>query len=143
MSKFQGLLTAADTSCGPGLQPRRGPWKDRGSYGADIAPYVTQSCYRPVDPGCKWGQKWASRRALPRFPSDDPQSRRPDSPATAREVDASAPGLPHRCRCSLEWSLGSLAPGCGWSKERTRPRSTVAVAEIAERGGCGPRLARV
>src|SRR5487761_126775 len=89
-----------------------------------IAPYVTQSYYRPVDPGCKCRQIGARRRALPRFPSDDPQSRHPDSPATAREVDASAPGLPDRCRCSLGWSLRSFAPGCGWSKERTRPRST-------------------
>ena len=138
MSKFQGLLTAADTSCGPGRQPRRGPWKDRGSYGADIATGVTQSCYRPVDPAVKCHQSGASRRALPRFPSDDPRSRHRDSPATARG-DASASGLPHRCRCCLEQSLRSFAPGCGWSKERTRPRSVVAVAENTGKGAVAVR----
>jgi multiple sugar transport system permease protein len=60
------------------------PGKDRGSYGADIATGVTQSCYRPVDPVGKCRQSGASRRAARRFRAHDPQSRHPDSLATAR-----------------------------------------------------------
>ena len=64
--------------------PGREPRKDRGSYGADIATGVTQSCYRPVDPVGKYRQSGASRRAPRRFRAHDPQSRHPDSLATAR-----------------------------------------------------------
>ena len=116
------------------LIPAGVPGKDRGSYGADIAISVTQSCYRPVDPAGKCHQNGASRRALPRFPADDPRSRHRTGPATAREADVSASGLPHRCGCCLARSLRSFAPACGWSKERTRPRSVVAVAETPETG---------
>ena len=49
--------------------------EDRGSYGADFATCVTQSCYWPVDPVGKCRQNVASRRVLRRFPAHDPQSR--------------------------------------------------------------------
>jgi hypothetical protein len=40
-------------------------------------------------------------------------------------------------------SLRPFADRCGWSNERTRPWSVVAVATKPRKGGCGPRLAQM
>jgi Rhodopirellula transposase DDE domain len=68
----------ADTPPPATLTTRDTPRNHLISKRSHIATCVTQSCYLRVEPAGKCGQNGASRRALRRFPSDDPRSRHPD-----------------------------------------------------------------